>query len=118
MSDPRPQATPTGGPAPVDRERAIFDQGEIGPWRGRVRITPINLRSRWGERQFEVLAEWHGPGLVGLPPVDGGVDASDTYVAADGELARAIAARAVEVLRRGNPIETPDLRAIAQRLRP
>ncbi len=58
------------------------------------------------------------PRSPGLPPVDRTVEASDTYMATDAELAQAIAMAAVDVLRRGDPIETPDLRAIANRFAP
>ncbi|MFL5901233.1 MAG: hypothetical protein ACJ75S_08560 [Solirubrobacterales bacterium] len=117
MTGPPPrQPAPTGPGTTAERERPIFDQSEIGPWRGRVRVTPLTgMDSRWGTTQFEILAEWTGPGLVGLPPVDGPVQASDSYMTSEGELAQAIAMAAVDVLRRGDAIETPDLRVLAQR---
>ena len=66
--------------------------------------------------KFEVRAEWHGPGLIGLPPTGRPVDTTDTYVVDGAELACSIARMAIERLRRGEEIEPPDLRAHAREL--
>ena len=81
-----------------------------------VKITPISGgRGRTAhERRFEVSANWHGPGLEGLPPVPGGVDATDLILVEDLELARAVAGAAVDELKQLRP---PDLRVLERRLR-
>jgi hypothetical protein len=116
MTDAPVQPAPAGAGTAPKREPPIFEEAQLGPWRGRVRVIPIvGVASRWGTTQFEVSAEWHGPGLVGLPPTDRPVDAADTYMTDDVELALVIARRAVELLRRGDVSNVPDLRALACR---
>jgi hypothetical protein len=95
------------------REAPLLDEANLGPWRGRVRVIPIaGIRSRAGTVQFEVRAEWIGPGLPGLPPSSEPVEASDVWCTADVEQARSIALRAVAELR---DARVPDLGKLARR---
>lgn len=94
------------------RTRPIFEDGPAGPWKARVRVVAIeglSIASR-----LEVIAEWTGPGLPGLPPADD-VEAQDVYDLPPDklQLARATAIAALELLREG---EVPFLRHVATAL--
>jgi hypothetical protein len=93
------------------RGRAELDVTGL-PLHGRVRVTPLRLPRGW---QFEVLAEWHGPPAArsGLPPVPGGVSASDVLLLPELDRARRVARLAVDELRRAR---VPDLIALDARV--
>jgi hypothetical protein len=98
----------------ITREHPVL-QLRAGAMDGRVVITPLSgFRGGGSYRamRFEVAAHWHGPGLPGLPPTDQAVDASDTLLVGDLELARAIAMAAVDELR---ALRAPDLRTLLRR---
>lgn len=92
------------GEAP--RERPLFEEQGLGPWRGRVVVTPIRLARK---TVFEVLAGWHGPPLEPLPDPGYAVDAEDAASFDDPELARRVAMQAADELRAGR---RPVLRAV------
>jgi hypothetical protein len=90
------------------RERPIYEQESIGPWRGRVAATPVVRLDR--EPYFEVIAEWgpgpNGedvPGLFGQPSAH----AIDTAAVADAAGAERIARAAVDALRAPGPGRLP-----------
>jgi hypothetical protein len=102
----------------IRRLPAVSDEQPIGPWAGRVKITPLEGDFReavaaGSQVLYEVLAEWRGPGLPDLPPVDGAVEARDTITTPELGLAKAIAGRAGEQLRASS---APDLRSIKREL--
>jgi hypothetical protein len=87
----------------VRREPAILDHQPIGPWRGRVRITPLlGVRDT---TTFEVRAEWEaGPPLLCMGEHWTGEPrqaAADIAHVDDVELARAVALEAEDLLRDG-----------------
>jgi hypothetical protein len=102
----------------VRREPAIIDHQPIGPWRGRVRVTPL-----LGVRDapvFEVSVQWEaGPPLLVFaehwdPAVDPRQAASDVVALDELELARAVALEAEDHLRDGVRF---DLQHLARRRR-
>lgn len=96
----------------LERGRPILDIGQLGPWKGRVRVVPL-LDGR-DVAFFEVVADWTGPGLGELPQtsrVD--VAVQDVARVDQEELARAVAAAAGELLRGA---ATPWLRHLKQAL--
>jgi hypothetical protein len=93
----------------VERGHPEYDRHIGGPLNARVRVVPLD----GGRLGFEVLAEWTGKGLRGLPPVEGGVDCSDCYIAERLGPALAIAHGATHQLRCG--LE-PDLVELAKRV--
>jgi len=102
----------SAGAGAVTRETPMWLHAPVGPWGGRVKVVPITGLSE-GTR-FEVIAEWTGPGLDGLPIVSGPVAASDLYVVDDVAWAVRVAKAAVDHLRDGR---VPPLRELAARLR-
>jgi hypothetical protein len=89
---------------------------DAGTWQGAAKVTPITggRGADTEHRRFEVAVSWHGPGLEGLPPVDGPVDATDLLLVGELELAKAIATAAIDELK---ALRAPDLRALERRLR-
>jgi hypothetical protein len=87
-----------------------------GTWDAVVKVTPLTGGAGQGteQRHWEISANWHGPGLPGLPPVAGPVDATDFVLVTELELARAVALAAVEEIR---ALRVPDLRALVARRR-
>jgi hypothetical protein len=100
----------------VRREPAILDHQPIGPWRGRVRITP--LLGVGDTATFEVRAEWEaGPPLLCMGEHWTGEPrqaAADIAHVGDVELARAVALEAEDLLREGVRF---DLQHLARRRR-
>jgi hypothetical protein len=84
------------------RERPIVDEQPIGPWRARVRITPL---LGWRDKPlFEVSVHWeNGPPLLAFNEHWDGTpqQATDQATTTDVELARAVALEAVDQLRNG-----------------
>jgi hypothetical protein len=84
-----------------------------GAWDAIVKVTPLTGGRGQGtdQRHWEVSANWHGPGLPGLPPV-AAADASDFVLVTELELAKAVAMAAVDEIR---ALRVPDLRALTRR---
>jgi hypothetical protein len=86
----------------VVRERPIIDDYPLGPWRARVRLTPlVGLEDR---ARFEVSAQWEaGPPLLAFEEHWDGSPHAATDVAHFQELehARAVALQAADLLRNG-----------------
>lgn len=115
MSEPRPQPAPAGAGVQGRREKPLVDTPPTGPWKGRVRVTPITrLEYSAVAVHYEVLAEWTGPPLPGFDPINRAVNASDTYLTDDQMFARALADWAIDQL--AQPA-VPDLRARVTELR-
>lgn len=117
---PDPTVELRGFGGSVQRERPVLEL-RAGALDGTAKVTPLGgLRGRrFAAGAFEVSASWHGPPMegfapnVGGAPLLGGVDATDTYVVEDLELAKAIAMAAIDELRASR---APDLRALYRRL--
>jgi hypothetical protein len=98
------------------RETPIIDRQPIGPWRARVRVTP--LTGIKDTTVFEVSAAWEdGPPLLCMqeqwdPAVHRRQAALDVAQVDDIELARALALEAADLLRDGVRF---DLQQLAQR---
>lgn len=92
----------------AERGRPILELGPTGPYRGRVRVVPVKLTI--GPR-LEIVVDWYGPPLPGLPPTGRPAETQDVHqVAADKrELATGIAHAAHDLLQHG---EIPFLRNI------
>lgn len=102
------------------RERPLIEHNGVGPWNATVKVVPVRTaRGRHsslgpGDVMFEVYASWTGPPPIGAPPSPGRpVEASDLYLTAELEQARAIAQRAVDALRTPR---VPDLRGLDQQV--
>lgn len=96
----------------VRREKTLLELGPLGPWRAYVKVTPLTGLGRAGTR-FEVLCEWEGPGLEGLPPSPRPVSASDLFLVDELEHARRLAYTAASDLRSAR---VPRLRELAARV--
>lgn len=106
MSGPSSPLQPFAGES--RRDPPIHRATNLGPWAGETRVVPTYTR-RDGWR-FEVIAEWHGPGLPGLPPAQH-ADVQDSQSLTDRQLAVAIAKAAGELLAAS---EVPFLRHIRE----
>jgi hypothetical protein len=88
----------------VVREKPLLDEQPIGPWRARLRLTPlVGLDGRDGP-SFEVSAQWEaGPPLLAFQEHWDGrrQAATDSVVVHELEHARAVALEARDLLRAG-----------------
>jgi hypothetical protein len=97
----------------VVRDAPLIDEQPIGPWRARVRLTP--LVGIGDAPVFEVTAQWeHGPPLLAFQEHWDGRPQAATDVATidELELARAVALEAIDLLRDGARF---DLQHLARR---
>jgi hypothetical protein len=85
-----------------------------GTWDAVVTVTPLTggRGQDTDARHWEISANWHGPGLPGLPPTRQPVDATDFVLVSELELAKAVALAAVDEIRQ---LRVPDLRALVRR---
>jgi hypothetical protein len=101
------------------REENIWSSGPVAPYgaTARVDVLPIERGRQTAtprDRDFEVIVSWTGPPAPHFPPSDRPVQATDTYVCEDLELARVIAQGALAELGRGQVV---DLRELARDVR-
>lgn len=101
---------------PAERKRELTI-GPKGPWAARVYVDAV---AKEGGRQtslpqdwlFEVIVEWTGPPMLGMPESDEPVQSRDVYVLSALENARALARKAADAFAAGGD-HPPDLRELA-----
>jgi hypothetical protein len=104
------------------RDRPLLEHDSIGPWGGRVSVTPVT--NIGPQVMFEVNVQWLGPPLaIAAVPEDAAhglldrttaVQASDVYYTPERGLALELADRATRQLREPS---RPDLRSLAALLK-
>lgn len=107
MSFDRPMGREVTG-----RSKPVYDERGLGPWEGRIKVTPV-VTLATEETSIEVHLEWTGPPAAGSPPSDEPVKVAEQYHTDDLTLALAIADWAATDLRGGR---VPELDDIAEQL--
>jgi hypothetical protein len=100
------QSPPTTYAGDATRDKPVLDRAELGPWRARVRITPLVGVSGAERAIWEVSAQWEaGPPLLAFQehwgPGDPRHAVTDQALTTELELAEEVARRAIDMLRNG-----------------
>lgn len=101
---------PSGRRSVSGRDKVVFDERSLGPWGGRVKVTPIKDGQDFS---FEVSVEWTGPPALGAPESEEPVEVLIKHFSTDLDLALAVGGWAATDLRGAR---VPDLADIADQL--